>query len=150
MILDCLENASLYYPVHRNFQKAFAFIREHKKDDLPIGRYEISADVYALVQIQPLLALCQTKWEAHRNYIDIQFIKRGVEVIGHAQEDSLKQAVPYMPENDIAFYSGKGNYASLKAGEFMILFPHDAHKPLLLPTGVEYAEVEKIVLKVRL
>lgn len=150
MILDRLENASLYFPVHKNFEKAFAFIKEHEKDDLPPARYEICEGVYALVQKQPLLGLGQAKWEAHRNYIDIQYVKRGAEVIGHAQEDTLKQVVRYMPENDIAFYSGKGDYAGLSEGEFMILFPHDAHKPLLEPSHLDCKEVEKIVVKVRI
>lgn len=76
MILDRLENAPLYFPIHKNFQRAFEFIQEHQKDGLPTGRYEIGNGVYALVQKQPLLFLSQAKWEAHRNYIDIQFIKK--------------------------------------------------------------------------
>ena len=150
MIFDRLENASLYLPVHPGFQEAFAFLSQHAKDELPVGRYEICGSVYAMVQKLPLLTLSQAKWEAHRNYIDIQYIKSGTEVIGFAPVDDLEETIRYSSERDIAFYSGDGNYAQVSAGEFMLLFPHDAHKPLLLPRDRGDGEVEKIVVKVKI
>lgn len=150
MIFDRLENASLYTSLHAGFREAFDFLTRHAGDSLPVDRYEIRDGVYAMVQRLPLLDLSQAKWEAHRDYIDIQYVRAGTEVIGFAQIDRLKEIIRYSPERDIAFYSGSGSYAQVSPGEFMILFPHDAHKPLLLPRDMEDGEVEKIVVKVRI
>lgn len=150
MIFDRLKNASLYVPVHAGFREAFAFLSEHAKDSLSTGRYEIGEGIYAMVQKLPLLSLAQAKWEAHRDYIDIQYIKAGTEVIGYSSIDSLQEIIRYSPERDIAFYSGDGSYIQASAGEFFVFFPHDAHKPLLLPSDMDDgAKVEKIVVKVR-
>ena len=148
MILDSLDHAELYEALHPSFGAAFRFIREHAGDDLPAGRYEICDGVYAMVQQLELIPPEQGKWEAHRNYIDIQFILSGVEGIGATQLDSLTETVPYDLEKDIAFYSGEGDICRVAAGKYMILYPHDAHMPMLR-VKEDCRSVKKIVVKVR-
>ncbi len=149
MILDHLDHAGMYEAVHPLFGKAFAFLREHQADDLPVGRYEICDGVYAMVQNPALVPVEQGKWEAHRQYIDIQYLKTGAEGIGIAPLSSLTETVPYSPEKDIAFYAGEGSLCRVSQGEYMILYPHDAHMPLIQMPGTP-SQVVKIVVKVRL
>ena len=53
----------------------------------------------------------------------------------------------YDPKIDCAFYSGDGNKAVLKQGEFMVFFPQDAHKPCVMS---EENRSRKVVVKVML
>ena len=148
MIFDTLSHASLYESIHPSFAAAFAFLKEHAEDDLPVGRYEICDGVYAMVQKVDLIPADQGKWEAHEKYIDIQYIKTGTEGIGAAQTDSLTITVPYDPEKDVCFGTGEGTVCRVHAGEYLILWPHDAHMPMLQVCG-NVPSVIKIVVKVR-
>lgn len=68
-------------------------------------------------------------FEAHKRYIDIHYIVSGEEVIQVSDVRSLKEHTPYDETKDIMFLTG--DYSSLsilKAGDFMICYPHDAHK----------------------
>lgn len=148
MILDSLDHAQLYEGLHPGFAEGFAFIREHAEDDLPLGEYQICEGVYAKVQRLPLYRQEERKWEAHRDYIDIQFVKKGTEGIGAALLEKMTEIIPYSQERDIAFYSGEGNICKVCQGEFIVLYPHDSHMPTLqVQEGLR--EVDKIVVKVR-
>jgi YhcH/YjgK/YiaL family protein len=91
------------------------------------------------------------KFEAHRRYVDIQYVVSGAERIGHAHTAGLRVVQPYDPETDCALYdppAGTGTDLVLCAGAFAIFWPHDAHRPgcaLGAP-----APVRKVVLKVEL
>jgi YhcH/YjgK/YiaL family protein len=82
--------------------------------------------------------------EAHRKYIDIQYVTLGHELIGWERiEECAGKGLGYDADNDIEFY---GNPPSLwfpvPAGVFAVFFPEDAHAPLAGETPVR-----KIVVK---
>ena len=148
MIFDTLAHAARYEACHPSFAAAFAFLREHAEDALPVGRYEICDGVYALSQKVDLIPAEQGKWEAHEKYIDIQFIRTGTEGIGVAQTSDLTVTVPYDAEKDCALYAGKGSICNVRAGAYLVLWPNDAHMPMLQVCR-KSASVTKIVVKVR-
>src|SRR5580693_7136959 len=86
MILDTIDNAHRYEMLSPRFAKGFAFIRSvdpsHK-----LGRVDIEGDnIYALVQryttIRPEeAAALGWYFEAHRKYLDIQYVHTGFESI---------------------------------------------------------------------
>ena len=88
------------------------------------------------------------KFEAHRKYIDIQAVLKGKEIIGYANIDSLKENVPY--KEDIVFFETPDDYNEVKLqdGMFTVLFPEDAHMPLLDYNGKN--DVVKIVVKIKI
>jgi YhcH/YjgK/YiaL family protein len=53
---------------------------------------------------------------------------------------------PYSEEKDVGFYNGAGDWLTLHAGMFAILWPHDAHAPQAC-VG-EPAVVLKVVVKI--
>ena len=78
MILDRLENADRYFPVHKGLQAAFAFLRQQDLAGLAPGRHDIAPDwLYANVIEGEGTGVEGAKLEAHRQYIDIQY------VVGH-------------------------------------------------------------------
>lgn len=91
----------------------------------------------------------QCLYEAHRNYIDLHFIVRGIEKIATSDICSLTTTIPYVPEKDIEFLKGNADgYYELKPGQFMVCFPTDAHKVAMMKE--KPAEVEKIVFKIKM
>ncbi len=150
MITDNLANAHLYEKMHSGFKKAFDFLRREDLLTLAPGRYEIEGDnVYALVQEYNSKLLEQGKWETHRNYIDIQFMCEGEELLGYALAERLSSAEPYNSEKDVEFFKGEGSMIKMLKNNFMILYPQDGHMPTIAVDG-KSTKVKKTVIKVRL
>lgn len=146
MITDNLKNASLCENISPQIRRAFDYLRHTDFNAVSDGKHEIDGDrIFALVQQYTTKPKQDGKWEAHRKYIDIQYIIRGTEQIGYANSAKLA-AGPYDQAKDIMFLAGDGNCLTLSAGDFMILFPEDAHMPSLAVTNP--AEVRKAVVKI--
>ena len=148
MIVDTLAQAFRYEPLHAGFKAAFDFLRDTDLRSLADGRTEIDGDrLFALTQSYETKPVADGKLEAHRKYIDIQFIVSGEEYIGYAPLDDQPESTPFDVEKDIGFYHGDADcFVKLSAGMFAIFFPHDAHLPgRYLAVS---SQVKKVVLKV--
>ena len=146
MILDRIENAALYQNIHARFKSAFDYIASIDIHSIPVGRREIDgANMYALVQEYNTKTTEEGKWEAHRRYIDLQYVVQGAEGIEYANIHHLQQGV-YDESKDFLPLNGTGSMLALNSGDFVLLFPEDAHMP-----GMAFgdpAPVKKIVLKI--
>ena len=146
MIIDRINNASLYYTIHPKFKEAFEYIASIDTATIPAGRYEIDGTaMYVLVQEYNTKLKEDGKWEAHRRYIDLQYVVQGAEGIGYANIHHLKQG-EYEADKDFLPLFGDGNMISVASGSFVLLFPEDAHMPGMA-LG-ESAPARKIVLKI--
>jgi len=150
MILDTLAQAHHYSALSPHFAKAFAFLRQ-VRDDTPVGRVEIDGEnVYAFVQQHFTKPVEERQYEAHRKYIDIQYVQRGRELIYWAPLPQLTDVtMPFDAEKDAALYNiiPDGVPVQVRPGQFAILFPEDGHVPSCA-WGAP-AEVLKVVVKVR-
>ena len=147
MILDLLAHAAPYERLHAGFSSAFAFLRRSDLATLAAGRHAIDGDrSYAIVQDYDTLPLAEGRLEVHRRFIDIQYVISGEELIGYAPLAGQPEAVPYVPDKDLAFLLGPADPIPLRAGQFAIFFPHDAHMPGR--TGGAPVKVRKVVVKV--
>ncbi|MCD4833779.1 MAG: YhcH/YjgK/YiaL family protein [Bacteroidales bacterium] len=147
MVIDKIENSEIYESLHLRFAKAFAFICKTDFSKLDDGKYEIeNDDIFAIVQEYNTKDKKDAKLEAHRKYIDIQYIHSGVELIGIA---AFKNQIPISDdtEKDLAFYEGDASFIKLEAGMFAIFFTDDLHMPGIKLT--QSAKVKKVVVKVR-
>ncbi|MFV0363706.1 MAG: YhcH/YjgK/YiaL family protein [Suipraeoptans sp.] len=87
-------------------------------------------------------------FEAHKNFCDLHYIVEGTERIATADVTMLDTKIPYVSEKDIEFLIGPADgYYDLKPGQFMLCFPHDAHKVAIMVTEPE--NIKKIVFKIR-
>lgn len=150
MIVDTLTQCRRYTSLSPCFAAAFEFL-QHLPADKPSGRYPLDGDdCFALVQSYSTKPAAEAKFEAHRKYIDIQFIQAGRETILWTPLVALTETLqPYDAEKDVTFYATPSHMTPihLRAGEFTIFFPEDGHAP-----GLEYdglAEVRKTVIKIR-
>lgn len=133
MILDDLERGERYVALHDGFRAGFEFLRRADLADLPGGRHEIDGDrVFALVNRDPGRGRKGARLEAHRKYIDIQFLVSGREEIGWRPTAQCQQLTdPYVAERDIMFFADPPQtWIELPVGKYMIFFPEDAHAPL--------------------
>ena len=87
-------------------------------------------------------------FEAHRSYLDIHIMLEGSERIEIASPDHLK-ATEAKPDRDFWAYQGTADYSLvLSPGNFLVVFPDDAHKLKLLVD--KPSTVTKAVFKVKL
>ncbi len=149
MIFDEIQNSELYYGLGEKIGKALKFLRESDFSDMEPGRIDIDGDdIFALVQKYSTILPDDGKWEAHRKYIDIQYVAKGSEDFGFVNIEYLDPMSDYDSEKDIQWFEGDGDFLQLHENEFVIVYPHEAHMPKL--TIEEQEEVLKVVVKVSL
>ena len=148
MILDTLDRVDRYAGLNPRFATAIEFLR--RLGPAPaIGRHEIDGDfVYALVQQYDTRPVAGVQLEAHRRYIDIQYVARGSEAIYWAPLAGLSVTMPHDAAKDVALFAASANMipVPIQTGQCAILFPEDAHAPCCTWGGP--AEVLKVVVKV--
>jgi YhcH/YjgK/YiaL family protein len=146
MIIDRIDNAHLYYAVHTKFKRAFDYIHQLDAGTIPAGKYEIDGyNMYALVQQYNTKIKEQGFWEAHRRYIDLQYVFQGAEGMGYANINHLQQG-EYDAGKDFLPLHGEGDFVTLHRGSFVLLLPEDAHMPgMAIGSPVP---VKKIVVKI--
>ena len=147
MILDKFDNAHLYEHVHSLLPAAFEFLGAKATADLPSGRHELrGTQLFAIVQQYETKPREQGFWEAHRRYIDVQYVVEGAERMGYANLDRLAVRDPYDADRDLLVLDGDGDLFTVSAGHFAVFTPQDAHMPGLAVQGP--AIVHKIVVKI--
>ena len=67
--------------------------------------------------------------EAHRNYLDIQYIVKDKEVMGWADLADCKLEGEFNEAKDVGKYSGPFEYMTINEGMCYVAFPEDALMP---------------------
>ncbi len=146
MIFDRIENLNNYSGLGRVYT-ALKFLSDTDFTKVPLGKYELDGDnIYYIVQKYDTNP-DKTVAEAHKKYIDIQYIVKGEEIIAVAPIQSEKTEVEAKEEKDVWFYECETQPLILKDGEFMVLYPSDLHLPGKAVS--EPKEVLKVVVKVK-
>ena len=146
MIKDNICRAETYYNISNNLKKGFEWIKNNNLENMPDGRYEISDKIYA--NLQSYITKEDAPYEAHRDYIDIQYMVKGEEQSGVTDYKNCSTKEEYNKEKDIEFLNCNKKEEFYKIGEkeFFVFFPHDAHKPALKIN--ENKNVKKVIVKV--
>jgi YhcH/YjgK/YiaL family protein len=140
-----------YFKNRERWDKAFSFLKNNDLKNLDVKRYEIDGgNVYAPVSEYLSKNEQDARYEAHRKYIDIQYVISGRELIGIAPVSSRNETLePYNEANDIEFMGvSNGENHQATPDRFFIFFPEDAHRPG--QKDGENAMVRKIVVKVKI
>ncbi|MCX7986119.1 MAG: YhcH/YjgK/YiaL family protein [Bacteroidales bacterium] len=148
MICDKIQQLQRYKPIFPEFKIIHQFLTNNSLAELPPQRYDLTRDIYAIINEYPTQSADQLRWEAHRKYLDIQYLIWGEEKIGYSAGDNFQCIEPYNEEKDIAFFQGKGYELPLGNDYFVILFPGEYHKPGIMIN--ESSIVRKVVIKVLL
>lgn len=145
--IDKMEFAKQYFINKKMWDKAFAFLRQTNLALIAPGKYTIDGEnVFATVT--DYSPSDKSKWEAHKKYIDIQYIIKGKEAMGMVPLSDATVIQEYNAGKDVTFLETKvGNYYIVGPGAFLIFFPGEAHRPGLKTEGFDI--VKKIVIKVK-
>jgi biofilm protein TabA len=152
MIVDRLENAVAYQALGHRIAAALDYLRGTDFSTLPEGRHYLDDDrLFAIVQRYQPKPLSKAVWEAHRKYVDVQYVFHGAERIGYAAaREDTPLVEPYNGEKDLVLYDVLGDFFELQAGSFAIFGPQDIHAPGLVAKGSSPdAWVHKVVVKCR-
>lgn len=149
MIADVLNKRQLYGTISPRIKTALEYIAKTDFSVMEPGRIDLDGNnLFILVQKYDTLPKEQGKWECHRNYIDIQYIAEGKELIGFNHIDNMKVSVEYNAEKDVEFLTGEGDYVTLSKGSYGVFFPQDAHQPKIAPKDIP-GNVIKVVVKIK-
>ena len=150
MIYDKLANISFYKDLSTDIYEGLLFLNAATMD-IGTGVYIINPRVKAIVSEYTTKEINGSCYEAHREFIDIQYLISGKEKISCLPLEYLKETKPYNEDQDAAFYEDatfKGHDLLIGNGYFAILFPQDGHMPQL--SLGEPAAVKKVVVKVKI
>lgn len=149
MIIDKIENSSLYQNLGERIQKSFNYIKQTDLKNLNSGRYDLDGyNIFALISEYHTKPESEGKLEAHKKYIDIQYVIEGEELMGYTPIGNQEILEPYKAENDIVFLKGNKVFIKVTEGMFAIFFPEDVHMP-----GINVnkkSSAKKLVIKVRI
>lgn len=147
MILDHIDNAERYVATHPGFKAAFEWLRAQAGARLPAGKTAINgAALYANVVTESGRGMARAKLEAHRRYIDIQYMVEGSDVMGWRRLGAAMRGSGYDAGKDIEFYGETPTtWVTVPAGHFAVFFPEDAHAPMA-GEGPMYKLVAKVAV----
>lgn len=149
MIYDLYKNKDLYLKLGKEYEKAFEFIKKVEEENLPAGKYEIDGkNLYANVSEYDTKS--ENAYEAHKDYIDLQYIVSGHECIYWKNIKDCTPTMEYNAEGDYCLYTAKDPVVlDMTTGAFAILFPEDVHAPCISYNG-ETAHQKKVVVKIKI
>lgn len=127
MVLDRLCESKRYENLHPRFAEAFEFLRNAA--DKPCGRYELGDNMFVNISDVATHEPGTGMFEAHRRYIDIQYLFDGHSAFVWAHTPELTVKKTYDEAADIEFLEGPGAAIPVRGGDFYILYPSDAHEP---------------------
>lgn len=138
-----------YIDIKELSEVAYNFISNCDFFRLELGKHELGNGVYVNVEEYNTKFRCDAKFEAHKKFVDVQFMIEGEEIITIAPVDSLQVVEAYSSEKDIIFFSNKdirGIDYRLESGKYLVLYPKDAHMPCICLNAI--ATVKKAVIKI--
>ncbi len=151
MIKDNLQHINYYNYLTKELQFGLNYISETNFTNIENGKYELAeGKIFAIIQDYKTKPEKEGKFEAHKKYIDIQFIVEGEENIATGQIDDFDICEQYNEEKDVCFLTPKNNdsykFINLKEKEFAIFLPSDVHMPCICVN--QPINVKKVVLKI--
>ena len=145
MLISSIKNHKNILKFFPQLDIVFDFLLNKVSSKTIDGKYNITKDIYAVVANSEPKPKEEQLLEAHKKYIDLQYILVNTDNIGWKFLDkSFKISKRYNKKNDISFYKNKPDiFFKLKKGDFVIFFPEDAHAPIC-----NLKKVKKCIIKI--
>lgn len=148
VICDTLDNIRLYDGLQPEVVRGLRYLAETDFSRLPDGRQDIDGDSVFANLLRYETKEANDTPEAHRAYIDIQYLIEGEELVGVAPLSAMTDVAEAHPERDLWLYHGPTQPLTIGRGRFLVLWPDDAHAPGIAVDG-RPAPCRKCVVKVR-
>ena len=149
MIYDSLDNLELYKGISCDIYEGLKFLKQAGKD-IECGVHKLSPRVKAIVSEYETMVENPYGYEAHRRFIDIQFLLKGEEKVCSLPLKKLRETQAYNPDADYALYAADSApmESIIGDGYFAIYFPQDGHMPNLCVSTP--SPVKKVVMKIEI
>ena len=151
MIVTNLNSSELclYSKLNKYFDAAIEAAKKAMNEPIFAGRYDIDGDeCYYMIQLYDAKLPEEAKFESHREYIDIQVILKGEEIIRMESLDKLTRATDYTPDFELFEMNAEYDSIRLCQGDLVIIYPNEAHAPCIRAEGSD-GKVCKMVVKIR-
>ncbi len=152
MILDSISCAERYHGLHLGIDRILEAVKEYTPENYPGGRIELDGEnIYLNLLEYDTHSPAEGMTEAHRAYIDVMYMVEGAEAVYVKPVHRLQKVNrEYDAQIDamLAEIDGDSSEIRLMPGDFLILFPEDAHAPAC--SLCQSAHVKKIVGKVKI
>ncbi len=150
MIYDNIDNIDVYTGISDDIRVGLEYLRG-VTSDVKNGVYQLTPRVKAIVSTYTTMGVNKNGYEAHREFIDIQYTISGEEVICSLPLEYLKETKAYNEVIDAAFYEEtviKPQELLIGNGFFAVLFPQDGHMPQISVKKPQ--NVKKVVVNVKI
>lgn len=129
-------------------QECFDYAARNDLGAFPAGIHEIDGKrLYVNIVEYTTTSPEKRFWEAHREYLDIHILLDGEEQIDLGFTECMKQG-GYVPEDDFLPMEGmKNGCVVLHTGDFLICYPHDAHRTAVM--AKQPSMVKKAIFKLK-
>jgi YhcH/YjgK/YiaL family protein len=148
-------------PRTAGFAKAFAYVEELHRPGSPIhqrvraipsgerNKTDLGGGMFVIEEAYETKLRADGFFESHRNFIDVQTIFEGEELMEVGDIARMKVRQPYNPERDLIIYEDSTDASLLRvfAGQVAIFFPVDVHMPTLR-IRANAVPVRKCVVKI--
>ena len=129
----------------KDAETVMRFVAENDMSSLPKGKYELGGENFVNV-IEYDTKESDGIFEAHKKYIDIQYVISGEEKVLWAEKIDL-ETTPYLVEKDRSLgLVNKPEQLALSDGILCVFVPEEAHKVGLTLNAV--VKVKKAVFKI--
>ena len=149
MIYAKHKDALAYQGIHPNLDLALAHITPEFLASVGPERVELKGgEVYATRFTYETIPAEESFFEAHKKFLDIHIMTEGSEGVEIAPPETLTE-FDRVEANDFYAYRGKGDHKlTLSPGDFLVVFPGDAHRIKMQLGGPKI--VSKVVFKVKI
>lgn len=149
MIYDSLDHIETYIGLSEDLFLGLEFLK-NVTPDIKNGVHELNPRVKAIVSEYETKKVNENGFEAHKKFIDIQYLLKGSERICCLPIEKMQETKPYQEEVEAAFYTANTNLIEMPLGNgyFAVFYPQDGHMPGLCVE--KPVNVKKVVVKVRI
>ena len=149
MIYGNIKNKEEFSYLPEKLKACFDYISKNDLKSFEKGCYEINGkDLFVNIVEYETTTEDKRFWESHKYYLDLHFILENEEIININFIDNMKQKT-FVEEED--FFPLEGNKKSsivLQEGDFLILYPNDAHMTAVKVN--ESKKIKKAIFKVKI
>lgn len=148
MIFGNVKNLDEFSYLEDSVKSCFEYLKENELSSCEKGSYEIDGEkLFVNVVEYETTTLEKRFWEAHKDYLDVHVMLQGEEQID-VNFISNMQLKEYIKKDDFLSMEGEKNGSViLRAGDFLICYPGDAHRTAIAIEGSKL--IKKAIFKVR-
>ncbi|TCO76872.1 YhcH/YjgK/YiaL family protein [Marinisporobacter balticus] len=152
MIIGDLKNLVPYKAMSNNMKLAIEYLEEIDMTSMVDGKHPVVGDdIFVVMSTYFTREHDESKYEIHHNYIDIQYLIKGEEIIFCNEAHEMEREGDYNPKNDKLNFKDQLGAVSIhmKPGMAAIFYPNDAHKACCKVHN-KIQEVRKLLVKVKM